>query len=52
MRNHWTAGPATAIGVGIGAAFAASMGPIGLLLGLTGTLATLLALRELGTRRR
>lgn len=47
-----TMGFAAAMGVGIGAAFAASMGPIGYLLGLAGAMGTFVLAREIQQRRR
>jgi hypothetical protein len=47
-----TMGFAAAIGVGIGAAFAASMGSIGYLLGLAGAMGTFVLAREIQRRRR
>ena len=47
-----TMGFAAAMGVGIGAAFAASMGPIGYLLGLAGAMGTFVLAREIQRRHR
>ena len=41
MAHGWTAGVATAIGIGVGAALASSFGPVGYLIGLTATLGPL-----------
>ncbi len=46
-----TMGWAAAVGVGIGAAFAASMGSIGYLLGLAGAMGTFVLVREIQQRR-
>ena len=50
--NGRTVGWAAAVGVGIGAAFAASMGPIGYLIGLAGAMGTFVLVREIQRRRR
>jgi len=50
--NGRTMGFAAAMGVGIGAAFAASMGPIGYLLGLAGAMGTFVLAREIQRRHR
>ena len=50
--NGRTMGWAAAIGVGIGAAFAASMGSIGYLIGLAGAMGTFVTAREIQRRRR
>ena len=49
--NERTMGQAAAIGIGIGAAFAASMGSIGYLLGLAGATGTFVLAREIQRRR-
>ena len=51
-RNGRTMGQAAAVGIGLGAAFAASMGPIGYLIGLTGAVGTFVLAREVKRRRR
>ena len=50
--NERTMGFAAAMGVGIGAAFAASMGSIGYLIGLAGAMGTFVLAREIQRRRR
>ena len=52
MANTWNLGTTTAVGVGVGAAFAASIGPIGWILGLGGAVATFVVGREIQRRRR
>ena len=51
MTSAWTMGSAAAVGIGLGAAFAASMGPIGYLFGLVAALGSVVLGREV-TRRR
>ena len=51
MKAGWTFGSASAVGIGVGVALAASMGPIGYLLGLAGALATVVIGGELRRRR-
>jgi len=46
-----TMGWAAAVGVGIGAALAASMGSIGYLIGLAGAMGTFVLAREIQRRR-
>lgn len=50
--NERTMGQAAAIGVGLGAALAASMGSIGYLIGLAGAMGTFVLAREIQRRRR
>ena len=49
--NAWNMGSATAVGIGVGAAFAASVGPIGYLIGLAASLGTFVLAREARRRR-
>jgi hypothetical protein len=51
VTNRWTTGSASAIGLGVGAAIAASMGAVGYLLGLAGALGTFIVAREVRRRR-
>jgi hypothetical protein len=51
MNNRWNMGSVTAIGVGVGVALAASMGPVGYLLGLGGAMASFIVAREVRRRR-
>lgn len=50
MRTRWTLGPVVAVGIGMGAAFAASMGSAGYALGLGAALLAFVALPRLWRR--
>ena len=52
MATAWNLAGVTAVGVGVGAAFAASMGPIGWILGLGGAFATFVVSRVIRRRPR
>ncbi len=51
MSGSWNIGSVTAIGVGLGAALAASTGPIGYLLGLVASLGLFAFVREVRRHR-
>ncbi len=51
MSGRWSVGSVTAIGIGVGAGFAASVGPVGYLIGLVASLGTFGIARELQRRR-
>jgi hypothetical protein len=51
MTTAWTLGSAAAVGIGVGAAFAASMGTIGYLFGLIAWFGTVVVGREVRRRR-
>jgi hypothetical protein len=51
QMSERTMGWAAAVGVGIGAALAASMGSIGYLIGLAGAMGTFVLAREIQRRR-
>ncbi len=51
MASSLHSGSVSAIGIGVGAALAVSMGPVGFLVGLLGAFSTFLIGREVQRRR-